>query len=89
MQGTFVDVNSRTVQIVGIGPAKDYNAGDTVSSVDHHGIVRFKNIGSGDGRIRLKGATDDGIVISQGETEYFGIYPGEEIEIITGSFNIM
>ena len=89
MQGTYVDANSRTVQIVGIGPAKDYNADDTVSSVDHHEIVRFKNIGSGDGRIRIKGASDDGVVISEGETEYFGIYPGEEIEIITGSFNIM
>ena len=89
MKGTYVDTNSRTVQVVGIGPAKDYTAGDTVSSVDHSGIVRFKNIGDGDGRIRLKGSSDDGIVISQGETEYFGIYPGEEIEIVTGSFNIM
>lgn len=89
MKGTYVDTNSRTVQVVGIGPAKDYNAGDTVSSVDYGGIVRFKNIGDGDGRIRLKGSNDDGVVISQGETEYFGIYPGEEIEIVTGSFNIM
>lgn len=89
MKGTYVDSNSRTVQVVGIGPARDYDAGDVVSSKDHNGIVRFKNIGEADGRIRLKGDTSDGVVIASGETEYFGIYPGEEIEILTGSFNIM
>ena len=89
MQGTFVDDNSRTVQIVGIGPAEDYSAGDTVSSADHHGIVRFKNIGDDIGRIRIKGHSGAGVAISSGETEYFGIYPGEEVEIVSGSFNVM
>lgn len=89
MQGTYVDVNSRTVQIVGIGPAEDYTTGETISSKDHHGIVRFKNIGDADGRIRIKGSSDSGVVISAGETEYFGIYPGEEVEVIEGSFNVM
>lgn len=89
MKGTYVDTNSRTVQIVGIGPAKDYAAGDTVSSADHCGVVRFKNIGSSDGRIRIKGDSGDGVVISPGDTEYYGIYEGEQIEIISGRFNIM
>ena len=89
MQGTHVDVNSRTVQVVGIGYAKDYNAGDTIPTADHNGIVRFKNIGDEDGRIRIKEQPGDGVVIGSGETEYFSVGADQEIEIISGSFNIM
>lgn len=87
MKGVYVDVNSRTVQIIGIGVARDFTSGDIIEDVE--GIVRFKNIGEDDGRIRILGYDDDGVVISSGETEYFGIYPGEKIEIVSGTFNVM
>lgn len=90
MKGVYVDVNSRAVQIVGIGPAQDYTAGEIVSGKEHNGIVRFKNITEDEeGRIRIRGKADAGVVIGPGETEYFGIYADEDVEIISGTFNVM
>ena len=89
MKGTFVDVNSRTVQCVGIGVAKDYEQGSIVKGSDFAGVVRFKNIGDVDGRIRIEGQGGDGVVISAGETEYFGIHSDENVEILLGTFNVM
>lgn len=89
MKGAYVDVNSRTVQCVGIGVAKDVAQGDIVKGSDFSGVVRFKNIGDVDGRIRVVGQGGDGVVISAGETEYFGIYAEENVEILLGNFNVM
>lgn len=89
MKGAYVDVNSRTVQCVGIGVAKDFSQGEIVSGSDFSGVVRFKNTGDADGRIRIQGQGGDGVVISAGETEYFGIYPEENVEIVSGTFNVM
>lgn len=89
MKGAYVDVNSRTVQCVGIGVAKDFTQGEIVKGTDFCGVVRFKNIGDVDGRIRIQGQGGDGVVIGAGETEYFGIYKEENVEIVIGDFNVM
>ena len=89
MKGAYVDQNSRTVQCVGIGVAKDFTQGDVILGLDFAGVVRFKNIGDVDGRIRIQGQGGDGVVISAGETEYFGLQKDENVEIILGDFNVM
>lgn len=89
MKNVYVDLNSRSVQCVGLGFAKDVSQGDIIDGSEFSGVVRFKNIGDVDGRIRLVNDSGDGTVISAGETEYFGIYPNEKVEILLGNFNVM
>lgn len=58
-------------------------------NVGINGYVRIKNIGDEIGHVRKFGDGGDGIALSPGETEYFYINNGEQLEIVDGQFNIM
>ena len=83
-----ISVPSTAQQVSSVGFSKDYTtAGKLPDEVN--GFIRVKNIGDADGRIRLYGHLDDGMVMSPGETEYMFLNDGENLEIVAGEFNIM
>ena len=81
-----IDANSRPVPFLTIGFGQTFAPG--VVPEDWSGnIVRFKAIG--DTAFRLASQPSSQVVINDGETERFFIPKGEQLEIVSGSLNIM
>lgn len=85
MNNAFIDKNGNNCQISNIGRSKDILAAGTIEEAS--GVVRVKAIA--DSRIRLEGQADDGVLLSEYETEYFNIPDGAKLELISGSINLM
>lgn len=81
-----IDVNSRPVPVMKIGYGVTFNPGILPNEYCGH-IVRFKAIG--DTSFRLATQVGSEIVMNDGDTEYFYIPPNDDVEIISGSINIM
>lgn len=81
-----IDSNSRPVPALSIGFGQTFSVG--IVPADWSGnIVRLKAVG--DTSFRLSSQKNSEILINDGETEYFLIPQGEQLEIISGSINIM
>lgn len=82
------DKNSRAIQCSFLGFSKNHGAG--VLPPEIYGYIRVKNIGESDAIIRYADQElADGVYISPGETEYFFIEKGRQLEVVSGSLNIM
>jgi len=86
MKTYTVDSNSRPIPVLSIGYGATFISG-VVPDEFSGNIVRFKAIG--DTTFRLKSQPSSEILILDGETEYFFIPNKEQIEIVSGSLNIM
>ena len=84
MKSLYVDVNSRSVQISRVGIGLNVSAAGVVTEIEPNQFVRIKATG-GDAVIKLDGG--DGVVISEGETEYF--YIDRPLELVSGAINVM
>ncbi len=81
-----IDANSRPVPALNVGFGQTFAPG--LVPEDWSGnIVRFKAIG--DTVFRLASQPSSQVVINDGETEYFFIPKDEQLEIVSGSLNIM
>lgn len=92
MKTLFVDANSRTSVVGVLGFAKNYvHSGSDVQTIDpcFTGLVRFYNYGDSDGKVKIVGATGDGMLIPAGRVEYIGIPEGAEVQVSESDFNVM
>lgn len=81
-----IDVNSRPIPALNVGFGQTFTPG-LVPEVWSGEIIRLKAIG--DTIFRLASQPSSQIVINDGETEYFRIPLSEQLEIVSGSLNIM
>lgn len=85
MNNAFIDKNGNNCQVSIIGCSKDVSVAGVIDEAS--GVVRVKAIT--DSRIRLDGQTDEGVLLSEYETEYFVIPDGSKLELVSGSINLM
>lgn len=85
MKDLPTDSNSRAMQCANL--SNGYNFTASVLPAYIQGLVRFKNIGNDDAVIRYSANSDDGVVLSPGETEYF--FVNGVVEIVSGFVNVM
>lgn len=89
MKNLYIDSNGRSLQCSRVGYAMNFSTGE-IDNENVKGVVRIKNVGSTDAVFRYARHTgSDGIVLSSGETEYFYVEPGETLEVVSGTLNIM
>jgi hypothetical protein len=81
-----IDSNSRPIPGLNVGFGQTFAAG-LVSTEFSGNIVRFKAIG--DTVFRLASQPNSQVIINDGETEYFFIPKEEQLQIISGSLNLM
>jgi len=81
-----IDSNSRPVPALNIGFGKTFAPG-VVPDEFSGNIVRFKAIG--DTIFRLESQPSSEVLMLDGETEYFFIPKQKQLEIVSGSLNIM
>ena len=86
MKSLYVDVNSRSVQISRVGIGLNVSAAGVITKIEPNQFVRIKATG-GDAVIKLENDGGDGVVISEGETEYF--YIDRPLELVSGAINVM
>lgn len=86
MKNLYVDCNSRTVQVARLSTGLDVSTAGVIEEVEPLQFIRIKAL-NGDARIRLQHSFGDGVVISEGETEYF--YIDRKVELLEGEVNIM
>jgi hypothetical protein len=81
-----IDSNSRLIPALNIGFGKTFDPGIIPNEYSGN-IVRLKAIG--DTVFRLASQPSSVIMMSAGQTEYFFIPADEQLEIVSGSLNIM
>lgn len=86
MKSLYVDANSRTVQCARLSYGLNITAVGVVNQITPNQFIRVKAM-NGDAVIRLKNQAGDGVLISEGETEYFFI--DELLELVSGQINVM
>jgi hypothetical protein len=86
MKSLYVDANSRSVQVARLSMGLNVSAAGVVEQITPNQFIRVKATG-GDAVIRLENQPGDGVVISEGETEYF--YIDSKLELVSGSINVM
>lgn len=86
MKQLLIDENSRPVPILKIGFGQTFTPGLVPMEWSGH-ILRFKAIG--DTVFRLAVQPTSTIMIKDGETEYFFIPENDQLEIVSGSLNLM
>lgn len=86
MKNLYVDCNSRTVQVSRIGIGLDVSAAGVVTDIPIPQFVRVKAVG-GEARIKRNGDAGDGVLLSEGETEYF--FLDRQLELVSGQINVM
>lgn len=86
MKSLFVDANSRTVQCARLSMGLNVDAAGVVNQITPNQFVRVKAVG-GDAVIRQENQAGDGVLLSEGETEYF--YIENHLELVSGKINVM
>lgn len=86
MKNLFVDSNSRTVQCVKLSVGLNVDTAGVIEAIEPYQFVRIK-AKEGDAVIRLENQSGDGVLISDGETEYFFI--DGKLELVSGKINVM
>lgn len=86
MKSLYVDANSRTVQCARLSFGLNVTAVGVVAQIEPNQFIRVKAVG-GDAVIRLQNQAGDGVVLSEGETEYF--YIDAPLVLVSGSINVM
>lgn len=86
MESIIFDINGRTVQCFSIGKGINVSSSGKVDIPVTATIIRVHAME--ESVIREMGSTDDGVVLGEGETEYFGV-SRNGIELVSGSINIM
>lgn len=86
MKSLYVDANSRTVQCAKLSIGLNVDAPKVIDEIEPNQMVRVKAM-EGDAVIRLENQPGDGVVISEGETEYFFI--DGKLELVSGKINVM
>lgn len=86
MKSLYVDANSRTVQCARLSIGLNVASAGIVEQITPNQFVRVKATG-GDAVIRLENQPGDGVLLSDGETEYF--YIDAKLELVSGSINVM
>lgn len=86
MKSLFVDANSRTVQCAKLGFGLNVSEAGVIEEIEPNQFVRVKAT-EGDAVIRLENQAGDGVLISEGETEYFFI--DGKLELVSGKINVM
>lgn len=87
MKNIFVDNNGRVVQIAPISTGVDFDTIGVIDEIESGQYIRIK--AHEDSYIRNYGQTVDGVFMSEGETEYFYLQPGKQLELVSGSINVM
>lgn len=85
MKSLYVDANSRTVQCARLSNGLDVDAAGVVEQIAPNQFVRIK--AKADAVIKLENQAGDGVLLSEGETEYF--YLDARLELVSGSINVM
>ena len=86
MKSLYVDSNSRTVQCAKLSIGLNVDSAGVVDEVAPNQYIRVKAKG-GDAVIKIEGHAGDGVLLSEGETEYFFI--DGKLELVSGQINIM
>lgn len=86
MKSLYVDSNSRTVQCAKLSIGLNVDAPRVIEEIEPNQMVRVK-AKEGDAVIRLENQLGDGVLISEGETEYFFI--DGKLELVSGKINVM
>lgn len=86
MKSLYVDANSRTVQCARLSIGLNVDAAGVVAQIEPNQFIRVKAVG-GDAVIRQENQSGDGVLLSEGETEYFFIE--NHLELVSGKINVM
>lgn len=86
MKNLYVDDFSHTVQISKLSIGLNISEAGVIKEIEPDQFVRVKSI-EGNSVIKLENTVGDGVLLSEGETEYFFI--DRHLELVSGSVNIM
>lgn len=86
MEKISFDVNSRTVQCFCVSTGINVSSAGKIDIPEKTLVVRIHAME--ESVIRVSGKSDAGVVLGEGETEYFGV-TREGIDLVSGSINVM
>lgn len=85
MKNVFVDNNGRAIQVAPLSYGENYGIGVIPNTGGEY--VRVKAIS--DSVIKISAMSGNGVMLSEGDTEYFYIPEGKNLEVVSGSINLM